>query len=231
MAKVILTFAIVCSMAGSAAAQCCGDCSGDGQVTINELITAVNNALDGCGGATPTTGRSSTPTRRPTATPTPGDRCPFQFTDDSRGGGCAFRGGYNRGCGSELGSLLTTNGGTLIVALDTMLQTSPVVLFGAQVASATSANLIGWSTDNFQTTHPTAGTIQLMDNGSELVIFPNDPPFMILGCNFVQYVGAYIGNTAASTSVAGVPGDQDRAPARERLRAWLERPRPELADP
>jgi hypothetical protein len=27
---------------------CCGDCNGDGMVSINELITAVNNALDGC---------------------------------------------------------------------------------------------------------------------------------------------------------------------------------------
>jgi len=34
--------------AGAAGAQCCGDCSGDGNVTINDLITAVNNALNGC---------------------------------------------------------------------------------------------------------------------------------------------------------------------------------------
>lgn len=27
---------------------CCGDCNGDGEVTINELIIAVNNALVGC---------------------------------------------------------------------------------------------------------------------------------------------------------------------------------------
>jgi hypothetical protein len=27
---------------------CCGDCNGDGTVNINELITAVNHALDGC---------------------------------------------------------------------------------------------------------------------------------------------------------------------------------------
>jgi hypothetical protein len=37
--------------AGTAGAQCCGDCNGDGSVTINDLITAVNNALDGCGAA------------------------------------------------------------------------------------------------------------------------------------------------------------------------------------
>jgi hypothetical protein len=28
--------------------QCCGDCNGDGSVTIDELVKAVNRALDGC---------------------------------------------------------------------------------------------------------------------------------------------------------------------------------------
>ena len=27
---------------------CCGDCNGDGSVTVNELVTGVNRALDGC---------------------------------------------------------------------------------------------------------------------------------------------------------------------------------------
>jgi len=31
-----------------AVGQCCGDCNGDGRVTVNELVTAVNRALDGC---------------------------------------------------------------------------------------------------------------------------------------------------------------------------------------
>ena len=30
------------------AQQCCGDCNGDGKVTINELLGSVNRALDGC---------------------------------------------------------------------------------------------------------------------------------------------------------------------------------------
>src|SRR5271169_5182301 len=76
-AQLILVAVLVCAMAGSARAQCCGDCNGDGMVTINELITAVNNALSGCGGPTPTTGltatpsRTPTPTHKPTATRTP----------------------------------------------------------------------------------------------------------------------------------------------------------------
>ncbi len=31
-----------------AVAQCCGDCNGNGEVAINELVTAVNRALEGC---------------------------------------------------------------------------------------------------------------------------------------------------------------------------------------
>jgi hypothetical protein len=30
------------------AQSCVGDCNGDGMVAINELISAVNNALNGC---------------------------------------------------------------------------------------------------------------------------------------------------------------------------------------
>ena len=36
------------TVAPTVAAGCCGDCNADGDVTINELIVAVNNALAGC---------------------------------------------------------------------------------------------------------------------------------------------------------------------------------------
>jgi hypothetical protein len=29
-------------------AQCCGDCNGDGTVTVDEILTSVNHALTGC---------------------------------------------------------------------------------------------------------------------------------------------------------------------------------------
>ncbi len=35
-----------------AVAQCCGDCNGDGDVTVNELVTAATYALDGCPAST-----------------------------------------------------------------------------------------------------------------------------------------------------------------------------------
>jgi hypothetical protein len=36
----------------AAPSSCCGDCNGDGQVTIDELLTSVNHALNGCSAGT-----------------------------------------------------------------------------------------------------------------------------------------------------------------------------------
>ena len=170
---------VLCGLAARIDAQCCGDCDRSGDVTIDELITAVNNALDGC--TTPTRGPKPTATPRPTATPTNGNQCGVAFTDNSAGS-CTFSGHFNQGCGNELTSTFASDGSTLVVTINTQLNDPPFVSFAAQVTSATEASLTSWSTDNFQTTnHPTAGTVQLTDNGTSLVIFPNDPPFMILG--------------------------------------------------
>ena len=225
MGKYVLVFALVYAIAGDAAAQCCGDCDGDGSVAINELVTAVNNALSNCGAATPTDVPESTPTPRPTATPTPSG-CPFTL-DDGGGDACAFRGRFNRGCGAALDSLLTSDGNTVIVAIDTMLDTQPVVQFAAQVTGETTASLMAWSSDDFQTINTTAGDLELTDDRGTLVIFPNDPPFFILSCNFVRYQGEYIGHTRAASRGASPDG----AAALDRLRAWRARPVPDLAVP
>jgi len=47
---VAITGAALAAMLGtrSTGAQCCGDCNGDGAVTINELVTSVNRALTNC---------------------------------------------------------------------------------------------------------------------------------------------------------------------------------------
>ena len=46
---VIMGAALVAILtAQNAAAQCCGDCNGDNEVTVNEIITGVNRALTGC---------------------------------------------------------------------------------------------------------------------------------------------------------------------------------------
>lgn len=229
MRNSILALVIVAGLAAHAAAQCCGDCDGTGEVTINELIIAVNNALNGCGG-TPTEGPPPTATRRPTATPTPEGRCPFTFT--SGGGLCSFSGHFNRGCGAELTSVFASDGSTLVVTIATMLDDPPAVYFAAQVNSATTASLNSWSTDNFQTAHPTAGNVNLTGNGSQLVVFPNDSPFMILSCNFVQYTGAFVSHTGGNNLSETAVGDAEYDAARERVQAWRSaRPVPELARP
>jgi len=51
---------------------CPGDLNGDGEVTINEIIVAVNSALTGCSSPSPTppASASATATAKPTTTPT-----------------------------------------------------------------------------------------------------------------------------------------------------------------
>jgi hypothetical protein len=49
MKEIIAVVLIVLTAATSrAAAQCCGDCDGDGQTTVDEIVTAVTRALTGC---------------------------------------------------------------------------------------------------------------------------------------------------------------------------------------
>jgi hypothetical protein len=214
-------------------AQCCGDCNGDGQVTINELIIAVNNALQGCAVATPTptSGRSPTPTKRPTKTPTPVPTCPFKLTDNSAGSGgaCTFLGTYNRGCGMALNSSLTSNGSMLSVTIATLLDNPPFVAFYANVVDANNGNLVAWSTDGL-TFNVTAGSVQLANNGSELIIFPNDSPFAIQSCNFVQYLGNYTGQVGAQAAASSA-SEAANADAFDQLRARHDRPVPDLAPP
>lgn len=52
--SLLVSMAFVCPQ--TVAAQCCGDCDGDGVVAIANLVTAVRNALDGCPTAAPCCG-------------------------------------------------------------------------------------------------------------------------------------------------------------------------------
>lgn len=209
---------------GSADAQCCGDCDGSGSVTINELIIAVNNALTDCGAPTPTQPPPSTPTPQPTVTRTPTNRCPRTLEDGD--GTCAFRGRFNNGCGNQLDSVLFSNGTTVVVAIDTQLDSPPVVYFAANVVDDTHANLTEWSNDNFQNHRRiVSGELELTNNREDLVIFPNSSPFAILSCAFVRYQGDYLGSTG--NQAARADGD-DFLDALEGLQTWREQPPPEL---
>jgi hypothetical protein len=63
-------------------AQCCGDCDSDGQVTVNELITAVNHALGDCPAEAATPTVTPTPSTTNTAAPT---ATPVRFVDRGDG--------------------------------------------------------------------------------------------------------------------------------------------------
>ena len=211
---------------GCAATPCCGDCAGDGDVTIDDLIRAVNNALNSCSTAAtptattaitpgtptrtptptrqPTSTRKPTNTRRPTATPTPVPTCRSNFTTQGNNL-CLFNGTYNRGCGSALNSTISVNRQTLIVTIATNLPDPPTVSFAATVTDADDASLLAWSSDNFQTSFPTAGSVELTDGGRQLVVFPNTSPFMIQGCSFVQYLGNFV--PTRSAAAAADPAD------------------------
>lgn len=71
---ITLTLLGVLGMARVTSAQPCpGDLNGDNEVTIDEVIVAINSALNGCtaAAATPTPSQSPTVTLRPTTTRTP----------------------------------------------------------------------------------------------------------------------------------------------------------------
>ncbi len=201
--KILLVMLALLWTVGDAAAQCCGDCAGDGEVTIDDLIKAVNNALNGCSVATPTTvgtpptatrtptpTRKPTNTRKPTATATPVGVCRSTFST-SGNNLCLFNGTYNRGCGSALNGTFSSNGTVIVVTVATNLVDPPTVSFRANVTSSTAASLTAWSSNNFQTSNPVAGAVNLNSGGAQLEVFPNTSPFMIQGCSFVQYLGAF----------------------------------------
>ncbi len=227
MRRLALVLLLIWMPATPAAAQCCGDCAGDGAVSIADLIVAVGNALEGCAEVTPTVGPSETPTRAPTPTRTP-VRCPRNFTDSSNQ--CVFSGRYNLGCGTVVNAGFSVSGTTVVVAITTGLANPAVVRFAAQRATANRADLTGWSADNFQTVKPVAGQVELNGSGAELEVFPNDSPFMIQGCSFVQYLGAYLPPRAARADAAP-DAAPDAALDLEALEAWQARPLPDLAAP
>jgi len=125
-----------------------------------------------------------------------------------------------------LPSTFTSNGVALVITIDTLLQQPPTVRFAAVVDSATTAHLTAWSSDDFQTSHPTAGQVQL-NGGSQLVVFPNDSPFMILGCNFVRYAGNFVGSNGGARAQT-MAGESDAS--LRRLEGWMQRPIPELSE-
>jgi hypothetical protein len=204
-------------LAEAAHGQCLGDFNANGAVEINEIITTVNNSLNGCGGA------------RPTPTVPAGQRCPVVFTQNVTGGGlglCAFMGPYNAAAcpGFEIEIAWAGNGQEVVLVLDS----DPVAAFAAEVVSATRVDILGWSTDGFETIEEVAGSARTEDNGARLLIEPMTPPFTIDGCEFRRYIGAF---TEHRTTPRRLIDAADALTLLERARAWRgQRPARPLPD-
>ena len=148
--------AVACALVPLAtrALPCPGDLNGDGSVSINEIITAVNSLLNGCAAACPGDLNGDQVVTvdeiikavnaallgcdtSPTPTPTVG-HCPYTFADDTAtlGMSCGYSGPFssNVSCPTNLTALVLGDGSLLIVGVGS----DPVITFGGVVDSATA---------------------------------------------------------------------------------------------
>ena len=201
-----------------AGAQCCGDCNGDGEVAINELITAVNNALGTCGG-------NATPT------PLPTDECPIDFSDDNTGAGtpdCYYIGRWNQSCGAaDLEAVWRGDGEVVIVDL---LGFDPGLFIGADVTGPGTATIIGWFTQpDASDLTALGGSLSLGTKGATLAVDPSEAPFNIDQCAFNRYRGQLEEVVVPSAARAARPRAAVEPAALARLRAAAgTRPRAEF---
>ncbi|MEO8604006.1 MAG: hypothetical protein ABI629_15630 [bacterium] len=202
--------------------QCCGDCSGDGEVSISDLITAVNNSLNGCAATSPT---PTPPVGTPTATPA--GQCPIDFQDDNSGFGtpdCYYRGRWNQTCGADdLETLWRSDGDILIITLLGFDQVpGEGLFFGAEVNGAGNAQLFCWymkddASDCEQ--HSITGDVALSAGGGTLTIVPQPSPFTIEDCDFVRYSGALFAVDTPSSARAASRVGRVHPETLQRLRA------------
>jgi hypothetical protein len=192
-----------------AGAQCLGDFDGNGMVAINEIITSVNNALNGCQG----TGATPTPTPM-------GGSCPIDFSDDNTAAGtpdCFYTGRWNQSCGDDtLEARWISNGQFVVVGF--LGFPGDGLFYGAQVTSATAADLVGWFTKaDASDLQASLGSLTLGSSGDTLVVAPNDVPFQVDGCDFARYDGVLTDVVQPSAAPPAVRLPADSA-ALQRLR-------------
>jgi len=190
--------AAVLLMAQGAGAQCQGDFNDNGTVEVNEIIIAVNNLLEGC----------------PMV-----DGCPIDFSDDNTQPGtpdCYYSGRWNPNCGSDdLESLWRSDGEFVIVEF---LGFPDNLFYGAEVTSATEADLIGWFTqEDASDLEPAPGSLVLGDSGQLLTLTPDVAPFQVDECDFARYPATLV-EVVTPTARAAALRRVD-ASAFERLRA------------
>lgn len=146
------------------AAGCVGDCDGNGAVTINELVLAVDIAL---GGASL-------------------DAC---LAADASGDGSLLVNELVLGVVNGLNGCPTLQ--PLLIA---SLFTDPPIFFGAEVKGPDKGDLVGWFTqEDLSDLVPIEGSVRLADDGRRLLIEPTESPFDVDGCDFLRYDGTFTG--------------------------------------
>jgi hypothetical protein len=232
----IAIVAALALMLGSRATaqQCTLDTNGDKRTSIDELVTAIGEALNGCpGGPAPTATKKGTATKVPTKTPTevPGDRCPYDFNDDTSGDDhpiCGYDGTLATSCfgsGEALGAW-SSDGRTVISIL---IDSSGSLGYVATKTNATSARITGVALGpDFDVVYPENGTMTLPSARAHNVTAGRSSE-----CTDVSYRGTFTeiaGASAAEHAVlSGVVGSLGvRQPAREGVgeimrRLWARR--------
>lgn len=186
-----------------------------GAVAVNELVGAVTRALEGCDPAMP----SPTSTPSPEATPTtpPSSGCPWDFETSTGADVCLYQGRWNPDCGDDTLAAGFASEDELFAAV---IATDPLIGVAGNVTSPTTAELVGWfkDFDTFSDFESLSGTATLGADGSTLRIDPDDAPFVIDECAFVDYQGAFTGTAESASSVTQVGAARLLPRLRQRLR-------------
>lgn len=174
--KILCLLAVLLLPSEISAQECRADLNGSGQTDITDIITAVNESLFGCGARTPI--------------PTPAATCPFDFEDDLTTSNlrCFYEGNFNFGCGQPLLATWISNGSLVVINIDT----EPIVSIGAEVTGPTSATVVAWSPDGFDTANDWNGSASFNRPGQLVVQVGSQGGFAIDGCAFSDYFGDFL---------------------------------------
>ncbi len=156
--------------ASTAWAACPGDFNLDETTTVDEIVAAVDSALNGC--------------------PAPVG-CPIAFDEPTADDeSCFFVGRYNPLCGdSNLEAYFVSDGTDVIVSFF-----DPDIDFFAEVVDDGIANLFAWQeiTDPPQDPVDIEGEVLLSDPPREaLTVSPTEIPFAIDDCDFERFEGRF----------------------------------------
>jgi hypothetical protein len=191
------------------AQQCALDLNNDKRTSIDELIVAINQALNGCPG-----GVASTPTPKPTPTPTPVDRCTLNFNDNNAGQDfCTYIGTLSASCitTEQAASGWQSNGSTVAAIL---IDNTGSLGFTATRTSATTARITAVAAGPDFTTEeaasgmltlPSAKQFNLSTNPSTCTNFSFKGTFNSIVSPTSQSAGTTLGAVALSMGGSVTP--------------------------